>query len=86
LHRRHGLTRRRPIWRTRALAGANNIKLIDWLRLDFETWFYLPNPNVAFPAYEDDYQHPSDAGIALVGPGSDSRRHLPMISRGPCVR
>lgn len=53
---------------TRALAGTNNIKLIDWMRLDFETWFYLPNPNVAFAAYEDDYQHPNDAGVALVPP------------------
>ncbi len=53
---------------TRALAGSNGIRLIDWMRLDFETWFYLPNPNVAFQAYEDDYQHPNDAGIALVPP------------------
>lgn len=51
---------------TRALAGSNDIKLIDWMRLDFETWFYLPNPNVAFQAYEDDYQHPNDAGVALL--------------------
>jgi hypothetical protein len=50
----------------RGLAGANNIKLIDWMRLDFETWFYLPNPDIAFRVYEDDYQHPNDAGIALL--------------------
>jgi hypothetical protein len=53
---------------TRALAGSNGIRLIDWMRLNFETWFYLPNPNVAFQAYEDDYQHPNDAGIALLLP------------------
>lgn len=53
---------------TRALAGTNNIKLIDWMRVDFETWFYLPNPNTAFQAYEDDYQHPNDAGVALLPP------------------
>lgn len=53
---------------TRALAGTNGIRLIDWMRLDFETWFYLPNPNVAFQAYEDDYQHPNDAGVALLPP------------------
>ena len=71
---------------TRALAGSNGIRLIDWMRLDFETWFYLPNPNTAFQAFEDDYQHPNDAGIALVPHGGDTGRHLPVISRGPCVR
>lgn len=56
---------------TRALAGSNGIRLIDWMRLDFETWFYLANPNVAFDAtYMADSQHPSDAGIALMGPES----------------
>lgn len=56
------------LWDTRALAGLNGIRIIDWMRLDFETWFYLPNPNVAFQAYEDDYQHPNDAGVALLPP------------------
>lgn len=53
---------------TRALAGAYGLRLIDWYRLNMETWFYLPNSNLAFRQYEDDYQHPNDAGVALLGP------------------
>lgn len=54
---------------TRALAGSTGIRMIDWMRLDFEKWFYLANPNATYDAtYMDDSQHPSDAGIALMGP------------------
>jgi hypothetical protein len=53
----------------RALAGEYGLRLIDWYRLDMETWFYLPgNQNTAFHAYIDDFQHPNDAGVALLGP------------------
>jgi hypothetical protein len=58
-----------PAYLANTRAGGGEQHQADRLAAaDFETWFYLPNPNVAFPAYEDDYQHPSDAGIALVGP------------------
>jgi lysophospholipase L1-like esterase len=52
----------------RSLAGKYGLRILDWYRLDMETWFYLPNPNSAFAVYEDDYQHPNDAGVALLGP------------------
>lgn len=52
----------------RSLAGKYGLRLIDWYRLDMETWFYLANPNTAFDTmYMADYQHPNDAGVALLG-------------------